>query len=200
MYQIKTACECGQVKGAIEEHEKRKGSRLICYCKDCQTFAHFLGKADQILNPQGGTEVYQIAPSQLRIEQGIEHVSCVRLSPKGLFRWYTSCCNTPLGNTVSGSVPFVGLVHMFISTDVDKDAMLGPLRMSIEAKAAKGQPQESNVHDGVPFSLLAKTIVTLALRAITGQAKPNPFFNDAGEPAVAPTILSKEQRKQYSNQ
>ena len=34
----------------------------------------------------------------------------VRLTPKGLFRWHTTCCNTPVGNTLRPSVPFVGIV------------------------------------------------------------------------------------------
>lgn len=200
MKPIKTSCACGEVQGTIEEGSKRKGGRLICYCKDCQAFAHFLEKGSEVLNEHGGTEVYQIAPAQLKIKQGAENLRCVRLSPKGLFRWYTACCNTPVGNTISAKVPFVGVVHNFIAKTEDQDETLGPVIMSIQAKDAKGKPSGNNVHQAAPLSLLATTLVKLAYRAITGQAQPNPFFSGDGEPVHSPMILSKQQRTEYSNQ
>ena len=48
-------CRCGTLRGQVSHPEKV--SRGVCYCKDCQAFAHFLGTTDSILqfNPVGTT-------------------------------------------------------------------------------------------------------------------------------------------------
>ena len=33
---------CGYMRGAASEVSPSSGLRFICYCKDCQAFAHFL--------------------------------------------------------------------------------------------------------------------------------------------------------------
>lgn len=200
MKNIELSCTCGKVQGSIVESEQPKGRRLICYCRDCQTFAHFLGAAKDTLNEQGGTDIYQVAPRQMTISQGAEHLRCVRLSPKGLFRWYTDCCNTPIGNTVSAGIPFVGVVHNFFQQQTELDNQLGPVRMSIQTKDAKGSVNGDNVHQGVPATLTIKTITKLLYRSVTGQGKPTPFFDEQGEPVSTPLVLTKAQRSEYSNQ
>lgn len=200
MKNIKVGCECGAVQGTIAESDKPKGRRLACYCQDCQTFAHYLGKGESILDPEGGTDIYQVAPSQLTIQQGTEKLRCVRLSPKGLFRWYAECCNTPIGNTVSASIPFMGVVHNFFQTPPSLDQTLGPVSMFIQTKTAKNKVSGENVYETMPPTLMIKTIGKLIYRSVTGQGKPNPFFNDKSDPIVAPIILTKEQRHKFSNQ
>jgi hypothetical protein len=39
-------CRCGRVRGVASDVSRSTGFRFICYCKDCQAFAHFLGRAD----------------------------------------------------------------------------------------------------------------------------------------------------------
>jgi len=34
--------------------------------------------------------------SRLQIQQGLEQIRCLRLSEKGLYRWYAGCGNTPI--------------------------------------------------------------------------------------------------------
>lgn len=83
-----------------------------CYCTDCRAFAHFLGKAPDVLDEQGGTEIVQVAQPRLRFIQGEDYLSAVRLSDKGMIRWYASCCGTPIGNTLANpKVSFIGLIH-----------------------------------------------------------------------------------------
>src|SRR5206468_1103077 len=46
---------------------------------------------------------------------------------KALIRWYAGCCKTPIANTVSGRVPFVGLVQPIMEHAVrSRDDVLGP--------------------------------------------------------------------------
>lgn len=87
-------CTCGALRGEVEP--SRRVNRGSCYCKDCQAFAHFLGRAEEILDAQGGTEVVQIASRHVRFTAGQEQLACMRLTRRGLLRWYAACCNTAI--------------------------------------------------------------------------------------------------------
>ena len=39
-------CRCGEVVGRVENAAPQKVNRVVCYCDDCQAFAHQLGRAD----------------------------------------------------------------------------------------------------------------------------------------------------------
>jgi len=39
-------CQCGTLKGFVDDPQR--ANRAVCYCNDCQAFAHFLGKSDEI--------------------------------------------------------------------------------------------------------------------------------------------------------
>jgi hypothetical protein len=70
---------------------------VVCYCDDCQAFSRFLvhpGTTDE----WGGTDICQMAPASVRITEGADALSCVRLSDKGMYRWYCGKCKTPHGS------------------------------------------------------------------------------------------------------
>jgi len=75
-------------------------NRAVCYCDDRQAFLHHLGRAD-LLDAHGGTDIVQVAPARLSFVQGQERVVGLRLTSRGLYRWYANCCRAPLGNTLS---------------------------------------------------------------------------------------------------
>jgi len=87
-------CRCGQVEG----HVVRPGpaTRAVCYCKDCQAFARFLGHADSVLDAQGGSGIVATQPREVVFARGTEKIACMSLSERGMLRWYASCCNTPI--------------------------------------------------------------------------------------------------------
>src|SRR6201988_2315539 len=93
--QMELRCRCGEVVGRVDNASPQKVNRVVCYCDDCQAFAHQLGRAD-LLNAQGGSDIIQVAPASLTFIKGQNRIAGVRLTPKGLFRWYTTCCNTPV--------------------------------------------------------------------------------------------------------
>jgi hypothetical protein len=62
----------GRVRGASPD----VGNRCICYCNDCQAFGHFIGAGD-VLDAQGGTDIYQISPARVEIEQGQDKIACL---------------------------------------------------------------------------------------------------------------------------
>src|SRR5450432_3257521 len=103
-------CRCGTLRGLVDEPQS--ANRVVCYCKDCQAFAHFLGRDSEILDELGGSEVIQTLPKNVTFTQGVESLACIRLTEKGLLRWYAKCCNTPVGNTLGAyKMSFIGLVH-----------------------------------------------------------------------------------------
>ena len=94
--QVELRCRCGEVVGRVENAAPQKVNRVVCYCDDCQAFAHHLDRAD-LLDSHGGTDIVQVAPASLAFHQGTERIVGLRFTPKGLYRWYASCCRTPLG-------------------------------------------------------------------------------------------------------
>jgi len=136
-------CRCGEVVGVVTNASPRTVNRVICYCDDCQAFAHQLGRAD-LLDAQGGSDIVQVAPASLTIVKGQDRIAGVRLSPKGLFRWHTTCCNTPVGNTLGPAIPFVGIVAQAFDTDAQRaDHVFGAPAGAILGKYAIGEPRRA---------------------------------------------------------
>jgi hypothetical protein len=166
-------------------------------CDDCQAFALFLERPD-VLDAHGGTEIFQTTPSRLRIESGGEQLRCMRLSEKGMLRWYAGCCNTPIANTADvPKLPFVGVIHA-IMDDAEagrsRDAALGPA-LPIMAKFALGPPPAS-ARSGVPASLLLRSAALLLRAFLRREYTPSPLFDvPAKRPRVEPHVLTPQERE-----
>lgn len=170
----------------------------MCYCDDCQSFAHFLERADEILDAHGGTEVFQTSPARVEISAGANRLACMRLTTKGLFRWYTSCCRTPIGNTLStGRLPFVGLIQSCVAADAARrEAVLGPIRARVFGRFAKGDVSALDVHARAPLGLMARAARMLIGARLRGDHKRSPFFDArSGAPVAAPYVLTDEERR-----
>jgi hypothetical protein len=185
-------CRCGTVSGWVKE--PRSANRAVCYCKDCQAFAYFLGQEKLILDERGGTDVIQILPQNLSFTQGIEALKCMRLTEKGMLRWYASCCNTPIGNTLANyKISFVGLVHTCLeNSGTALQDSFGPVRVWVNTQGAKGDPKPKNRGLGTVILWFVTTI----LRArINGSYRQTPFYlPDKGMPIVTPRVLSTVER------
>jgi hypothetical protein len=133
-------CECGAFRAQLQNFPRNTPGRLACYCDDCQTFAHRLNRAD-LLDAAGGTEVIPVYPAEIQILAGREVLKCLRLSPDGLYRWYVSCCNTPVAN-VRPRFPWVGMVHrVFTVQDAGYlERTFGAIRSRIMGRYARGTP------------------------------------------------------------
>src|SRR3954453_17840284 len=81
--QVQLRCRCGEVRAQVTGASPRTVNRVVCYCDDCQAFAHRLGRAD-LLNSQGGSDIVQVAPASLTFVQGQHRIVGMRLTPKGL--------------------------------------------------------------------------------------------------------------------
>lgn len=196
---ISIACTCGKVSGEITNTPDASTSHMVCYCDDCQAFAHYLGRADDILDAQAGTDILQMTPARLRINTGMPELAAVRLSEKGILRWYTRCCNTPLGNTLpTGKLPFLGLVTTCLFHDKNVKAarqLFGPVQQRFFGQHAHGDISQFDVHSKVPISLILSTIRSVAKRRLRGDHKHTPLFNPLNSsPVVEPATLSTDER------
>jgi hypothetical protein len=190
-------CSCGAVRGVARAISSSVGNRVICYCDDCQAFAHHLGHPERILDPHGGTDVFQISPARMEISAGTDRIACIRLRPNGLLRWYAACCCTPIGNTLATrQVPFVGWVQSRAESESDRcarDEALGPIRARIHARFALGDRSQVAGSDGVPAPQLAKLLWMIAAARLRGDHARSPFFTAAGDPIAAPRVLTDEE-------
>jgi len=190
MTNLALSCHCGSVRGTL--HDAERGRQMVCYCDDCQTFAHHIG-AGGTLDDNGGSHVVQSTPSRVTIESGAEHLGCVRLSPKGALRWYATCCKTPMANLAPGAgLPFIGLSKAFVADDT-VDAVVGPVQARVCGEWARGDAP-SGTHAGMPKLLMARAAVGLLGDALLGRAKPSPIRHADGSLIAEPTVLTREER------
>lgn len=183
-------CTCGSLKGTVS----RGGpvNRAFCYCTDCQAFARFLGRDTEILDPQEVTDVIQVLPRYLSFTQGADKLACVRLTERGLLRWYASCCRTPIGNMLPNfKLSFVGLIHTCLEHGGRPlDDFFGPVRMCVNTRHARGGTVRSM---GLTAGILRVAGMVLKAR-LDGSYWKTPFFDTTtGAPVVTPSVLSAAQ-------
>ena len=184
-------CRCGVVTGVARELRPSNTSRVVCYCNDCQAFAKAIGR-DDVVNAHGGTDILQMHPVNLQFATGTDELRCLRLSEKGLNRWYTACCSTPLGNTGGPGLPFIGVI-VRAWTDIDDaslDAALGTSDGIMGRFAKDPQTLTTPLHPRIAAGTALK-IMRMALGGLLRRGhKPSPVFNDDGTPKATPRVLS----------
>ena len=189
-------CRCGAVRGVARGALPSKVNHCFCYCDDCQAFAHFLDRAD-VLDAHGGSEITQMSQANVSFTAGTDKIAAMRLTPKGLIRWYASCCRTPIGNTLGTSaMPFIGVIHAFIDAP---STALGPIRGRGFAKSAKGG-RAAVPKDGLPdLVMVARVLVKLLRWRLRGDHKRTAFFDaTTGKPLVEPRVLDIAERDELT--
>jgi hypothetical protein len=185
-------CRCGRLQGHVRV--SRTATRAICYCRDCQAYARFLG--GDLLDAAGGTEVVAMSPGNVRLEAGVESLACLSLSPRGILRWYADCCRTPIANTPRNPrVAYAGLVQSCLGDESARQASFGPIRLAANRKSARGKPL------AVPPARAAVALCNLGLALlgarVSGGYRHTPFFDPAsGKPVRARWVLSADERAQ----
>jgi hypothetical protein len=192
-------CTCGGLQGVVHGLTPKAGNHVVCYCDDCQAFAHFLARAEDVLDAHGGTEIFQMSPANVSITAGVDRLACMRLTPRGLLRWYASCCNTPIGNTLAtNGLPFVGLIHLCFQKPPGEgslEAELGPIQVRGFRKFAKGDGATIPA-DRVALPFVILRFAWLMLRwKLRGDGKQSAFFESRSrQPIVSPRVLSAAER------
>jgi hypothetical protein len=177
-------CSCGAVKGELAV-VPGAFFHVHCLCCDCQRYAEHLGNEAAILDEYGGTELFQTYPAHMKITQGHDNIQAVQLTPKGIYRWHTRCCQMPLANTVrSAAVPFVGVPVTFMkfASEQDKQAALGPVSLKAFGKYGKGSVSD-DVHLRFPLAFMPKILAFMVKGKVTGKSRPSAFF-DGKAPVV----------------
>jgi hypothetical protein len=187
-------CRCGTVQGEIDEG--RAYVRATCYCKDCRAFARYLG-VPGVLDASGGTDVIPMAPAAMRFTAGTEQVVCMSLSPKGILRWYASCCRTPLANTPRDpKLPYVGVVTDCLNaTPQALEAAFGPRDRVVLNTQSATAPVKSTP---VAFALGGMRILAGILGARLRRERASAFFDASGQPLRQPTVITREERAALS--
>jgi hypothetical protein len=181
-------CQCGALRGQLESTGIH--NRIICYCTDCRAFARYLGKASEVLDEQGGTEILQVAQSRLRFLQGEDRLAAIRLSDKGMVRWYASCCGTPMGNTMANpKMSFIGLVHTCLDQGrMDEDFGTNVAVVNTDTALGNPKPKQRGL-----LGVVARFLWIVVASRISGRYRKSPLFNGSGLPQVAPKILPAEE-------
>lgn len=181
-------CRCGLVTGHVDADLGQSG---CCYCDDCRAFARAIGR-DDVLDDAGGTLLFQTTPSRVHLDDGaLAHVECLRLGDKGMFRFHTSCCQTPLGNTMANpKVAFIGVPRAALD-GADGDY---PPVMRIQGRFATKTPPPGTARVVTPGQAIAT--MWFMLRATLGRGqRPHPFFDDNGAPRVPVRVLTTSERE-----
>lgn len=193
---LEIRCTCGSLRGVAHAVSRRDGNRVVCYCNDCQAFAHFLGRAGEVLDTHGGTDIFQMSPAHLEFTDGADELCCMRLTPRGIYRWYTDCCHTPIGTTLpTHRVAFVGLTHSCVEGGHGQDSLdlaVGPPRGRVFGQYAKGDTQGvDNLHPRAPLAMMLRVASLLLKWRVRGDHKRSPFFDaTTGKPASPPRVLT----------
>ena len=189
-------CQCGALQGEIGQPER--GLRAVCYCGDCQAYAHLLGKPQFVLDPLGGTDVVAIQSRYVSFTTGTQTLACLSLSPRGLLRWYAKCCSTPIANTPRNwKLPYVGLVHTCLRQPEPLEQSFPEVQMHVNTGRAKGRPPRVGRVGGM--ARFAGLALRLAGSRLNGAYRETPFFDAEGVPiaevVVAPRAAVEEARR-----
>lgn len=182
-------CRCGTVHGEIAR--PHQGVRATCYCGDCQAFAHLIGQAPRVLDALGGTDIVALPAWNVHFASGQQGLACLSLSPRGLLRWYASCCSTPIANTPRNwKLPYVGMVHTCLRQPQPLEQSFPEVQLRVNTKTAKGRPPPAaGVKGMVRFGGL---MLALTGARLSGGYRTTPFFDAQGTPVVPVGIAPRE--------
>lgn len=183
-------CECGRVRGVLRGVAPSTTNRAVCYCHDCRAFAHWLDR-EALLDGRGGADIVQVARARLEITEGRDQLRCMRLTDRGMHRWYAGCCRFPLANTIPVA-PFAGVPRQAIEVEIaDLEPTFGPILYTNLDGAVGGRPP------GARMSLrrLAHVSALLAGWLARGLGQPTPFFDASNRPIVEPEVLGAAERE-----
>ena len=143
-----------------------------------------------------------MVPGALRVDQGLEHVALMQLAEGGLFRWHTSCCRSPIGNTLRTTrFPFIGVIDTFLTDEARTELQRRlPLHAHVYGQFAQdappGEPRRER-GDEQPrggTGLVMRRFAHIVLNAwLNADARRSPLF-EAGSPICEPAVLAEEER------
>ncbi len=176
------ACRCGALKGRIVGLSPRIATRVACHCDDCvRALRHYGIEADA----EAGVDLVQTTPDRVKFDHGLEHLAVARLSPKGLLRWYASCCGTPIFNTLPKPDLAFSTAHTSILAGTEA---IGPVTAHVNWTGPDGKSKNRNLM-GAMLAAMGRA----AKARLTGGWKDTPFFDmSTHAPSREPELLPRE--------
>ncbi|UWQ93288.1 hypothetical protein K3727_06280 [Rhodobacteraceae bacterium M382] len=178
------SCTCGEVRGVVDITALRDGAHIACFCPDCRAGELFFDQPDPAPGP---VALFQTAPDRLTFLRGQDKLGLMRLGPNGLFRWYATCCNTPIGNTLkTHKLPFVGIpVARFAAPE-----RLGPVQAQGFIVTSDGKKR----HKGAG-RMVWRMFSRFLSAWMSGRWRNTPFFDvETGKPVAKAKIPTREER------
>ena len=190
---LELACRCGARALSLDVSGWGSASRVVCYCDDCQTAARALGAQAAVLGPGSGTQIVQTTPDRIRLLRGAESLRILRLSPRGLLRWYAGCCDTPMLNTLPNlKLPFVGAV---IRPDRVEDVAQALGRRPAHVFTTTARPRADAPRKDVGFAAAGFAVLRrMLVAALAGRAKLSPLRGQDAAPIAPVRVLTAEER------
>jgi hypothetical protein len=166
MTTVRLSCRCGKIGGRLTGIDPDIGTHVRCHCDDCRRAnAHFGIPGTR----EEGVGLWQTTPDRVKIDEGAVHLRLMRLTGKGVLRWYAGCCDTPLFNTMgTPKLPFVGV----LTDRLEATEPLGPIIAEGFVEGTGGKSR--HVHGGrVVGRFLRRTVAA----RLSGRWKETPFFD-----------------------
>lgn len=165
-------CTCGQFQGHIRR--PCLAIRAVCYCTDCQAYAHYLNADTPYLTAAGGTPVCVVQPENIVLTQGLNCLTYLSLSETGNYRFFTRCCNTPICNMArSAKTVHLSFIQACIATPLN-----GP---QLPVKIASALRVPPSTAGWVKAWLMAKYAFAVAKSWLSQGYRLNPFINAANQ-------------------
>ena len=184
-------CTCGRLRGVVRDVSPRTVNRVVCCCQGCQGYAHRLGRAAEILDEHGGTHVFQASPGRFAITEGEEYLACLQQTEKGALRWFASCCDSPIANTLpSMQMPFLAIVETVVDRsqlDASIDDLLGPVLVRVNGRFPRALARRLRATRWALVKMLARYGPMLLMWRLRGAHKASPLFDPStGRPVREP--------------
>jgi len=140
-----------------------------------------MGRAEHILDANGGTDVFQMSPRRLELTAGTEHVACMRVTEKGALRFYAACCKTPIAHTLpSAAVPFMAINHACVrwdGVDAPRHEVIGPVRARINGAFTREEATRLGATRWALLKMLGHYVPLFLWWFVRGDAKHSPLFD-----------------------
>ncbi len=122
----------------------------------------------------------------ITFETGLDRVGLLRLTPRGLMRWYATCCGAPLFNTLASRRQKAAGVAV---ARLDDPGRLPPARIRLFRRDAAGKVRTEG-----GGRMAAGIFTRMAAAALSGRWRDNPFFDKAGRPIAPARIPAPDER------
>lgn len=188
-------CRCGQLRGRVDASSsgrRRPGLHVVCYCDDCRAYVRAL-KRPELLDRFGGSAIWQTTPARITLDTGREQLACLKLGDKGMLRFHSACCATPIGNALGAGWPFVGLLRACLEVDDASAQRLFGAPTHVHGRLALGDVS-AFAEPRASLRTIARTVGFLLRARLAGAQRPTAFFDAAGRPVVTPRVLSGAER------